>query len=145
MVFQGIPQNNEIFQWTENPETSMDSSLNFGKEKVETIKESISEIESLIEGRENLSKEIFGEGEKLKTEINNTLMEKKINEDPNEILGAKEKTELKKKKIEISELQLNEKVSCWKDVALLKKELRERQRELSDKLGRLEAIDKILE
>lgn len=145
MVFQGIPQNNEIFKWAEEPETTLDSSLDFGKERLESIKESIAEIEELIKGREELSQEIFSEGEKLKTEINNSLMEKKVNEDPNDILGAKEKTELKKKKIEISELQLNEKVSCWKDVALLKKEFRERKRELNDKLGRMEAIDKILE
>lgn len=142
MVFQGIPENKEIFQWAEEP---TNESPEFGKEKVESIKESIEEIEELIVSREDLSEEIFNEGEKIKTEINNALMEKKVSEDPNDILGAKEKTELKKKKIEISELQLNEKVSCWKDIALLKKELRERSRELSEKQGRLDAIDKILE
>jgi cell division protein YceG involved in septum cleavage len=144
MVFQGIPKNDEIFQWAENPENA-EAPLKFGKEKIEAIKESITEIESLIDGRETLSKEIFTEGEKLKTEINNYLMEKKVHEDPNDMIDPKEKVELRKKKIEISELQLNEKVSCWKDVALLKKELRERQRELNDKLGRIEALDKILE
>lgn len=144
MVFQGIPQNKEIFSWAENAE-NQETSLEFGKEKVESIKEAIAEIEDLIEGREALSKEIFRDGEKLKTEINNTLMEKRTHEDPSEILTAKEKTELQKKKIELSELQLNEKVSCWKDVALLKKELRERQQALSEKLGRISALDKILE
>jgi hypothetical protein len=145
MVFQGIPENKEIFQWTKENEDSFNDNPGFGKEKLESIKESIEEIEELIVSREDLSEEIYGEGEKLKTEINNFLMEKRVHEDPNDILGAKEKTELKKKKIEISELQLNEKVSCWKDVALLKKELRERQREMSEKQGRMEAIDKILE
>jgi hypothetical protein len=143
MVLQGISPNREIFQWAENPENSEEISI--GLEKIDSIKESITEIEELIDGREGLSKEIFEEGEKLKREINNTLMEKRVSQDPNDILGAKERTELAKKKIEISELQLNEKVSCWKDVALLKKELRERQKELSEREGRKEVLDKILE
>lgn len=145
MVLQGIPQNREIFQWAENPENAPEQTIELGKEKLESIKESIAEIEELIVNREELSKEIYDEGEKLKTEINNYLMEKKVHQDPNDMIDPKEKVELRKKKIEISELQLNEKVSCWKDVALLKKELREKKRELNDKLGRLEAIDKILE
>lgn len=144
MVFQGIPENNEIFQWAENPGEEPQA-FDFGKEKIDSIKESISEINELISGREKLSKEIFNEGEKIKTEINNYLMEKRVHEDPNDIIDPKEKVELRKKKIEISELQLNERVSCWKDVALLKKELRERQRELNDKMARIDAIDKILE
>jgi len=57
----------------------------------------------------------------------------------------KKKNSLRHKKIEISEMQLNEKVSCWKDVAVLKKELRENERELAEKEERLKTLNKFLE
>jgi hypothetical protein len=112
-----------------------------GKEKLEAIKKSVDEILELIIGREKLSNELFKEAEKMKTEITNFLLENKaVTSD-----GAKEKNGLRQKQIEISELQLKEKMSCWQDVAMLKKELRERQRELTDKTDRVEMLDKILE
>ena len=57
---------------------------------------------------------------------------------------ARERSELRKKKIEISELQLNEKVNCWRDIALLKKEMRESERELNEKKSRSDMLGKIL-
>ena len=56
----------------------------------------------------------------------------------------KVKGDLRKKKVEISEMQINEKVSAWKDIALLRKELREKQRELDEREGRMKMLDKIL-
>ena len=55
-----------------------------------------------------------------------------------------EKNALRNKKIEISELQLNEKINCWKDIALLKKELRENERELTEKESRLKEINELM-
>lgn len=146
MVVLNKALENEVLESLENTRGT-EELQRVGREKIDALRNSIVEIEELIEGREDLSEEIIHEGEKVKMEINNMLMEKKtINSmDPNETIDPKEKTELRKKKIEITELQLNEKVSCWKDVALLKKEMRECQMELSEKEGRVNVLDKLLE
>ena len=46
-----------------------------GKEKIEALKEAISDVKILIKERKALSQEILIEGEKLKTELNNFLLE----------------------------------------------------------------------
>ena len=80
----------------------------------------------------------------MKANIHNFLLENAPKgEDDSEF--TRERAELRKKQIEISELQLNEKINCWRDVALLKKELRENTKELSEKESRAEMIGKILE
>jgi hypothetical protein len=125
-----IPQKSEFFD--------------VGKEKIGALKKSIDEIHEMVEGRENLSKQIISEGESLKNEIEGYLREnEKV-----QIGGAditKEKNDLRHKKIEVSELQLNEKISCWKDIALLKKELREYERELTEKQERIKTLNKMME
>ena len=57
----------------------------------------------------------------------------------------KEKNLLRTKKIEISEIQMKEKIDSWKDIALLKRELREQEQELSEKQERIESITKLLD
>jgi len=129
----------------ENPEkpwnTSGESFQNIGKEQVDSLKKLIKEVNEQIQNREFLSKNIFQECEKLKTEINNFIAECKA-VDPTD---SKERTALRQKQVELAELQLNEKISCWKDVALLKKELREYQKELENREERISMLDKILE
>ena len=115
-----------------------------GKEKIEALKKSINEIHEMVKGRENLSKQIISEGESLKSEIQGYLKEnEKVQIGGPDI--TKEKNDLRHKKIEVSELQLNEKISCWKDVALLKKELREYERELTEKEERINTLNKLME
>ena len=116
-----------------------------GKAKVDSLKESVDEIEDLIKEREKLSEEFIKEGEKMKRDINNFLLESspKNNQDVSEF--AKERADLRKKQIEISEIQLNEKIGCWRDISELKKELRESQKELSEKESRADELKKILE
>ncbi len=115
-----------------------------GKGKVDALKKSIEEIHEMILGREKLSRKIHEEGEILKTEIKGYLSENEkmqiASSDP-----TREKNDLRHKKIEISELQMNEKIACWKDIALLKKELREYERELTEKEERLKMLEKIME
>ena len=115
-------------------------SVEIGKEKVNSLKNSIKEIEFLIEQREELSKNLSNEVEKIKTDIENFLLKNK----PVDAEDFKERNGLRQKQIEVSELQLNEKVTCWKDVALLKKELREAQKELSEKEERMKMFGDIL-
>lgn len=114
-----------------------------GKAKLESLKDIVEEIEVLIREREVLSAEFIKEGEKMKRDINNFLLESAPKgEDDSEF--ARERAELRKKQIEISEIQLNEKIGCWRDISLLKKELRDRTRELSEKESRSEEIKRIL-
>ena len=114
-----------------------------GKSKIDALKNSIEEIHEMIRGRERLSRKIHEEGEIIKTEIKGYLTENERLQialsDP-----SREKNDLRHKKIEISELQMNEKIGCWKDIALLKKELREYERELTEKEERIKMFNKIM-
>jgi len=131
-----IPENHEI---TINSDTFGE----VGKSKIDALKTSISEIHEMIQGREKLSRKIHEEGENLKSEIRGYLSENEkmqiASSDP-----TREKNDLRHKKIEISELQMNEKIGCWKDIALLKKELREYERELTEKEERIKMFNKIM-
>jgi len=122
---------------TWNTSGSLDS---VGSEKLSALKDSIEEINNLIKSRQKLSNEIFDEGEQIKTDITNFFVENPTGEQE-----VREKIALKQKQVGISELQLNEKVNCWKDISDLKKELREKEKELSEKAGRINMLGKILE
>jgi len=136
----GIPQEN-ITKNTWNTSKSFDS---VGKAKIDSLKETIEEINNLIKERETLSINFIKEGGDIKSQIKNFLMENAPSgEDDTEF--ARERAELRKKQIDVSELQLNEKVGCWRDIALLKKELREKEKELNEKESRSEMIGRILE
>jgi hypothetical protein len=114
-----------------------------GKAKVDSLKDLVTEINEMIKKREILSKKFIKEGENMKANIHNFLLENAPKgEDDSEF--TRERAELRKKQIEISELQLNEKIGCWRDIALLKKELRENTKELSEKESRAEMLSKIL-
>lgn len=134
-----------------NPEiagtTFTNSIPEMGNEKLASLKQAISEIQDSIKEREELSKKNFQEGEKIKTEINNFLIENETlglgDIDPRELL--KEKNELRKKKMDITEMQLNEKLGCWRDIAQLKKESREYERELNDKQERATFLNSLME
>ncbi|MDO8516935.1 MAG: hypothetical protein Q7S33_02315 [Nanoarchaeota archaeon] len=118
-----------------------DDSFQMGKEKVESLRELVVEIEELIKNRESLSKSICNEGEKMKTDLSNFINENKFQDPQN----SKERSELRKKQIEISELQLKERVECWKDIALLKRELREHVKDLKDREDRVNSLNKLWE
>ena len=97
----------------------------------------------MIEERKILSRRFIKEGEKMKSNINNFLLENAPKgEDDSEF--TRERAELRKKQIDISELQLNEKVNAWTDIALLKKEMRESIKELNEKESRAEMLGRIL-
>ena len=134
----------------ENPEYVADNMWNtsegldsMGQANIDSLKELVEEIDTLMKEREKLSDSFIKEGEKMKTNINNFLTENAPKgEDDSEF--ARERSELRKKQIDLSELQLNEKVGCWRDIALLKKELRENEKELNEKESRADMLGKIL-
>lgn len=146
MELNDIIQSGKPLYEVENPRKSFNISGRdplqmIGKEKVDSLKNFIKEIEFLIKQRETLSEKISSDVEKIKTDIENFLLTT-IAKDSE---GFKERNGLRQKQIEISELQLNEKVNCWKDVAQLKRELRERQKELNEKEKKLSMFNQILE
>lgn len=112
-----------------------------GKSNTDSMKEAVRELNQLIKERENLSNNFNQDAEKIKSEISNFMAEIKTS-NPEVI---KEKVTLKQKQIDISELQLKEKVNCWQDIAKLKQELRERELGLNEKQGRMDVLDRILE
>lgn len=148
MDFEGISQskndelNLENLEIAGNPTTESLSEI--GKEKISALKESIKEINSLITNRQSLSKQFFEDGEKIKTEINNYILENDRIPlaDQREIL--REKNDLRHKKVEIAESQLKERIDCWKDIANLKKERRIYERELQERLARLNMLNDFL-
>ena len=114
-----------------------------GAGKVTSLKETVEEIEMMVTERRKLSDQFVGQAEKMKTNIDNFLRENApLSEGDSEF--TRERAELRKKQIEIAELQLNEHVGCWRDIALLKNELRDRTQELTEKSSRADMIEKIL-
>ncbi|MFH1585837.1 MAG: hypothetical protein ABIB79_03655 [archaeon] len=146
MEIKDIISGGKPFLQLEKPEKALvisgeDSLQNVGQEKITALKNSIEEINYLIKQREELSKKLSDEVEKIKTDIENFLLKNESQDSE----SFKEKNGLRKKQIEISELQLTERVNCWRDVAQLKKELRQKQGELTEKEDRMKMLDQILE
>ncbi len=138
----------ERFSQLKNPEITQKPSFELpGKEKIQSLKNAISELNELIKERRILSQQVIKEAEKLKLEINNYLLENQNNFNPNIDTRnlSQEKNDLRHKKMEISELQLNERINCWKDISALKKEMRIYERELNEKLERTSALSKLME
>lgn len=135
----GIPKE-YVTENTWNTSAGIDS---MGKAKLDSLKELVTEIEEMVEERKLLSRRFIKEGENMKQKIHNFLLENAPKgEDDSEF--ARERAELRKKQIDISELQLNEKIGCWRDISLLKKELRENTKELTEKESRAAMLGKIL-
>lgn len=107
--------------------------------QVDSLASAIIDINSLINERSKLSTDLLKDIEKLKTDFGNFMLEA-----GNSIL-LPEKLELRKKLLEIEEVRLKEKLDSWRDISALKKELRERQKELSEKEANISAIEKIME
>jgi hypothetical protein len=115
-------------------------------DRVELLEESISDIKQMIVDRGALHKDIIKSLENIDMFINNTMPK------TNEIMfgtmnDSRQKLiqELLKKKIELDELKASEKLNFWRDVALLKKELREHMKEYRDMQSKTSMIDNLLE
>ena len=133
----------------ENLESERNSSLDdsvgqIGQARIESLKEAIVEIKDLVDSREKLGEQIFSDGEAMKREITNFLAENAV-QNPDDPVEAQERSALRRKKIEVCELQLKEKVECWKDIALLKKEMRDNEKELNERENRIDMLNGILE
>tara|TARA_B100001971_G_C18153873_1_gene517391 strand:+ start:650 stop:1099 length:450 start_codon:yes stop_codon:yes gene_type:complete len=116
-----------------------------GKDKVEALEVVVDEIKQLIKEREKLSEDVISDAEKEKRAIDNFMLDVEAKMEAGDIEGERERIALRQKRVDVSELQLNERVDSWQDIARLKQELREKEQELREKQSRMEMFGKILE
>ena len=107
MEIPEIPGNTYHGSTVYSPHSSSIEEL--GQVKVDALKEAIQEIETQVAEREVISKMFTKEGEKMKRDIKNFLLES-APKGMDDTEFARERAELRKKAIEINELQLKEKV-----------------------------------
>ena len=119
---------------------------NLSEDKLSSVKELITDIELMIAGRQELNKEILNHLEKVNLELDNTITQfQNAASAANSGELVKVLGELRKKKIELEEIKLQEKLNFWRDVATLKKEMREHVKELREKESKSSLIDTLLE
>ena len=116
-----------------------------GKEKVEALQLTVKEIKELVDERGELSKDVISDAEKEKRAIDNFMLDVEAKMEAGDIEGERERIALKQKRVDVSELQLNERISAWQDIARLKQELREMERDLTEKESRMEMFGRLLE
>lgn len=107
--------------------------------KVSSLRESIEDIKQMVAEREELNGEIFNDIEKMKTDMANLIFQLNPETDKLEILN------LKKKLFDFEELKVQEKLNNFRDIALLKRELREREKEFRERESRAGILDELLQ
>ncbi len=107
-------------------------------EKLESLRSIIQELEALLDTRIELNKEISRDIEKAKSEINSFIMQ--LGNETN----LSEQLRFRQKQIELEELKIKSKLEEWRDIAELKKALREHKRVLREKESRMEMLGNIL-
>ncbi|MFH1506432.1 MAG: hypothetical protein ABIE94_05600 [archaeon] len=104
-----------------------------------SLKQVIADIQELINLREDLHEEMFNDIEKIKTFLANASVG--IDNESHPELAV----ELKKFRIDIDRSKIEEKLNKWRDIAALKKELRERVKEITEREQREAMISEILQ
>ena len=109
-----------------------------GEDKQDSLRDSVEDINKLISERENLTKDIFKDIDKIKTDINNFILQL------GDLSNKEDQLKLRQKQVEVELLKIQEKVNSFRDIAALKKELRERNMEITEKESRSDILDQIL-
>jgi len=112
-------------------------------EKLASFQGTVDDINVLIQLREQLFSEIMNDLEKIKIEVSNVLAETS-NRPRADLETIKERLELRKKLAEVDAMKAEEKLNRWRDIAALRKELREWVKEFTEKEGSTGLLDKIL-
>ena len=112
---------------------------NIEEEKMGSIKKVMEEINTLIEERKTLSEKIVAEINEISAKVESMLIQVANNPE-----NYREQMSLKEKQVLIEEAKVRERVECWRDIAGLKRELRERIKEFTDQEGKINMIDNIL-
>ncbi|MFA5142079.1 MAG: hypothetical protein WC471_03840 [Candidatus Woesearchaeota archaeon] len=106
--------------------------------KSTSLKEAIDDLNSMIDERQELSAEIFTDLEKMKVDMSNLIFQLNPETERLEIMN------LKKRIFDFDELKVQEKLNNFRDIALLKRELRERQKEFTERESRSGVLDELL-
>lgn len=106
--------------------------------KMMSQKELIEDIEMLIAERESLQKEVFGDIENLMVGMNNFLTS------AGDKIDVVEQLKLREKLIDVEEFKMQEKINAFRDVAMLKRELRDRVAEFKERENRMNVIDDLV-
>jgi len=112
------------------------------QEKTDSLKQTIKDIEDQIVKREDLSRTMLTDLDKIKFEVGNIIT--RVATELQGVESKKEQIMLKQKQVELEEAKVQEKLNCWRDIAELKKELREKEQELKEKETRSEMIDDLI-
>lgn len=117
--------------------------------KIDSLKEAIEDIQELIIQRKELSDLFSRKVKKIEIDISNFISEAQSRIGVTDSMALKQFVSdivaLKAKGVEIGALDLKEQIDCWRDIALLKKELRDRIKEYKEKESRINILDEILE
>ena len=113
-------------------------------EKLESLKASIEDIQEAIKMRKQLSDEMVRKFDNAIVDTDNFII--KLHEvDRRSELIRGEQMRIKQKQMDFESKKIEEQVNCWRDVALLKKELREHLQEFRERENRSNMIDSILD
>ena len=106
--------------------------------KVSLTKESVVDIQQQIELREQMHQEVLDEIEKIKNKLSNILLSSSDMEE-------QEKARIRQKQVDLDQFKVKEKLDKWKDIALLKKELRDRLKEFKETEIKTQMMSDLLE
>lgn len=120
-------------------DTSMDSVLkDIQGAKIMNTKEVIDDIETLINERKDLQKDVFKDVDQIMMNMNNFMAA------AGDKIDEVKQAELKEKLLDIESFKLNEKINAFRDIADLKKELRDRMHEFREQENNASMIDGLL-
>ncbi len=105
--------------------------------KIMSMKEVINDIEVLIDEREVLRKEIFGDADKAFASINNFLSTRSQ-------IDTVEEVRIREKLLDLETFKMQEKINAFRDIADLKKELRDRMQEFKEQESNATVLDSLL-
>jgi len=108
------------------------------KNKVSLTKESVSDIQEQILLREQLHLQILEEMDKIKLQLSNILLS-------NSEIEEQEKARIRQKQVDLEQFKIREKIDKWKDIAILKKELRDRLKEFKETESKTQLMSELLE
>ena len=106
--------------------------------KVSLTKESVSDIQEQILLREQLHLQILDEMDKIKLQLSNILLS-------NSEIEEQEKARIRQKQVDLEQFKVREKIDKWKDIAILKKELRDRLKEFKETESKTQLMTELLE
>jgi hypothetical protein len=107
--------------------------------KTMSQKELIEDIEKLIIERQELQQELFGDINDALVSMNNFLSQ------VGSKIDAVEQLKLREKLLEIEMFKMQEKINAFRDIAALKRELRDRVAEFKERETRMSVIDELIE